>query len=79
MRAVSVDCPNVLDTKILILKRCIQSLILIFDSLEWMVIVKHASVISKEEENGLWDNGILGDDTPLSSSVFYYNGKNLCL
>ena len=40
-----------------------------------------ASLISKEEENALWDNGVLGDDTPerLLNAVFYYNGKNLRL
>ena len=42
---------------------------------------KHTSVISKEEENHLWENGVLGVDTPekLLRVVFYYNGKSLCL
>lgn len=43
--------------------------------------VKHTSVISKGEENMLWEKGVLGVDTPesLLRAVFYYNGKCLCL
>ena len=43
--------------------------------------VKHASLIDKDEENLLWEKGVLGDDTPekLLRAVFYYNGKIICL
>ena len=71
MRAVSVDFLNVLDTKEMHFKE-MHSIIdayirqLRVDGVG--TVVKHASVISKEEGNGLWDNSVLGDDTPLSSS-----------
>ena len=43
--------------------------------------VKHANLFNKDEENLLWQQGVLGDDTPerLLHAVFYYNGKNICL
>ena len=59
-----------------VLERCILSLIRIFDNLE---VMEHATLINKEEENLLWEHGVLGDDTPerLLHAVFYYNGKNI--
>ena len=43
--------------------------------------VKHAEVLSKEEEQLLWDSGVMGVDNPraLANAVFFANGKNLCL
>ena len=43
--------------------------------------MKHASIISTEEEEALWEQGILGCDNPKSllRAVFYLNGKNFCL
>ena len=43
--------------------------------------VNHTSVISTDEECKLWEEGVLGVDTPesLLRAVFYYNGKSLCL
>ena len=44
--------------------------------------VKHAEVISREEEELLWSSGIMGVDNPraLANAVFFFaNGKNLCL
>ena len=43
--------------------------------------VKRTSVITKEEENVLWEKGVLSVDTPETPlcAVFYYNGKNFCL
>ena len=43
--------------------------------------VKHAAVISHEEESALWTAGVLGVHTPraLLNAVFYMNGKVLCL
>jgi len=40
---------------------------------------KHAKTLSKEEENKLWDSGVLGTPTPqaLLRAVFYLNGKKL--
>lgn len=42
---------------------------------------KRTPIITKEEENSLWDQGVLGAETPesLLRAVFYYNGKNFCL
>jgi hypothetical protein len=43
--------------------------------------VKLAEVITKQDENQLWDSGELGTKHPkaLQNAVFYYNGKNFCL
>jgi len=42
---------------------------------------KHTETLSKEDENILWDSGVLGTSTPqaLLRAVFYLNGKNFCL
>ena len=43
--------------------------------------VKHASVVSCEEENALWAADVLGTNNPtaLLRAVFFLNGKNFCL
>ena len=43
--------------------------------------VKHTNIISKKEEQELWEKNVLGVDTPesLFRAVFYYNGKNFYL
>ncbi|XP_064387890.1 zinc finger MYM-type protein 2-like [Halichondria panicea] len=43
--------------------------------------VKHAEVITYEEEDKLWDREVLGSSTPkcLFSTIFFMNGKVLCL
>ena len=43
--------------------------------------VKHAEVFTKEEEQMLWDKGILGTSNPQSllNAAFYLNGKSFCL
>ena len=43
---------------------------------------KHSAVpFSKMEENELWEQGVIGKDSPtaLLRAVFFYNGKNFCL
>ena len=42
--------------------------------------VKVAEVITRDEENQLWDSGELGITNPrsLQNAVFYYNWKNMC-
>ncbi len=42
---------------------------------------KHTEIITKEEENTLWESGVLGISTPnaLLRAVFFLNGKNFCL
>ena len=39
--------------------------------------VKHADIVSKEEENALWEQGVFGVDFPLAllGAVLFYNGK----
>ena len=43
--------------------------------------VKHASVITPEEEYALWEKGVIGRQNPkaLLFAVFYCNRKNFCL
>ena len=43
--------------------------------------VKHADVLSREEEQLLWGSSVMGVDGPraLANAVFFVNGKNLCL
>ena len=43
--------------------------------------IKHASVISPEEENSLWESGVLGSTSSkaLLFTVFFSNGKMFCL
>jgi len=43
--------------------------------------IKHIPLITKEEEATLWEKGILGDASSqaLLRSVFFLNGKNICL
>ncbi len=45
------------------------------------VEVRHVSIITEEEEERLWQLGVLGDTSPktLVHSVFFLNGKNFCL
>ena len=42
---------------------------------------KHAEIVTKVEENQLWEAGVLGTSDPktLLRTVFYLNGKNFCL
>lgn len=42
---------------------------------------KSAEIFTEEDENKLWDAGILGMENPkaLSQAAFCFNGKNLCL
>ena len=42
---------------------------------------KATAVLSVTEEDGLWESGVMGLDTPvgLLNAVFFYNGKKFCL
>ena len=44
-------------------------------------IVKHAPLITEEEESALWESKVIGDHNPLAlqRAVFYYVGKVFCL
>ena len=43
--------------------------------------VKHAPIVTKEEEDMLWKSGVLGDHDPvaLQRAVFFYVGKVFCI
>ena len=43
--------------------------------------VKHAPVVTKEQENLLWEHIVVDLSTPLGLlwAIFYSNGKNICL
>ena len=84
MHAVAPDYPNFLDTNDSQFKVTHTIMDTYFRQLRMEgvgAVVKHANVISKEEENALWEQGVLGNDTPNVYCVlfFYYNGKSLCL
>ena len=84
MRSVSPDCPNFMDTSDSRFKGMHSIVDSYFRQLRNEGVgasVKHASLINKDEENILWQHGVLGDDTPerLLRAVFYCNGKNICL
>ena len=77
MRAISDDCPNFLETTDSRFKEMHSIIGAYFLQLRVEgvdAVVKRASLISKEKENALWDNGVLGDKTPeqLLNAVFYY-------
>lgn len=44
-------------------------------------VVKHAAVVTHDEEDTLWKSGIIGIDDPLAlqRAVFFYVGKVFCL
>ena len=44
-------------------------------------MVKHAAVISEQEEHALWESKVIGDHNPLAlqRAVFFYVGKAFCL
>ena len=81
MRSVDPDCPNFLDTN----NHKFRELHAALDNLGRQLCsegvgaeIKHASVISTEEEEALWEQGILSCDNP-TSLLRYLNGKNFCL
>lgn len=84
MREIDPDCPNFLDKK----THEFKELHLLLDNMArhlWQegvdAEVKHATLITPEEEQMLWEQGVLGTDCPksLPHAVFYLNGVNLCL
>ena len=84
MREIDPDCPNFLDKK----THEFKELHLLLDNMAcWLrqegvdAEVKHATLITLEEERMLWEQGVLGTDCPKSllCAVFYLNGINLCL
>ena len=84
MRSHNPDTPNFMDRKNTQFQGLHGTLDNVFRKLHENGIgakVKHAEVITKDEENQLWDSGVIGIDSPrsLQNAVSYYNGKNFCL
>ena len=84
MREVNPHCPNFLDKKDACFRQLHHSLDVHFNRLHSNGIgrqVKHAEVISKSDEQRLWESGVMGVNDPkaLQNAVFYTVGKMLCL
>jgi hypothetical protein len=84
MRDNNPDCLNFLDKKDARFRQLHHALDVQFHKLHSDGIgrqVNHTEVISVEEEQKLWESGVLGVSNPLSlqNAVFYTIGKMLCL
>ena len=85
MRASNSKSPNFLDKKIPpSFKQLHGTLDIHFRRLHETGLgrrVRHAEIMTKQEEETLWSQNILGTSSPhtLLNSVFYLNGKNFCL
>ena len=84
MRTENTSCPNFLDKRDSAFKQLHGTLDSHFRKLHEAGIgrkVKHAELITKDEENKLWSFGEMGSCTPtaLQNAVFFCNGKNFCL
>ena len=83
-RSIDPDCPNFMDStnsQFREIHSIIDGYFRELRSLGVCAEVKRTSTISKEEENLLWEKGVVGVSTPesLFRAVFFYNGKNFCL
>ena len=84
MRSCSCDTPNVLDRRDTRFKSIQGACEVVFRELRKEGIgtsVRHAAVITMEEEDQLWKLGIMNITTPkgLQRAVFFYVGKVCCL
>jgi len=84
MRETSPGCPNFLDKKDSRFKELHGTLDVHFHTLHSDGIgrqVQHTDVFTKEDEEKLWDRGILGTNTPRSiqNAAFFIAGKMFCL
>ena len=84
MRELNPHCPNFLDKKDGNFRQLHHTLDVQFHKLHSNGIgrkTKQSEVISKEEEQRLWESGVLGmaDPKSLQTAVFYILGKMLCL
>ena len=82
MRTVDPECPNFLDDK----DYRFQKLRAALDNLGQQLRndrigaeVKHASIVTSEEEDTLWQSGVLGSTTPkaLLNAVFFSQRQEL--
>ena len=68
MRNINPDCPNILDTKDNHFKSLHRSMDSHFNNLHSNGIgrhMKHAKALSKEDEQKLWQSGVMGTSTLL--------------
>ena len=84
MRTVDPECPNFLDRdnhKFKELHAAIDNLGRQLRTEGVGAEVKHASIVSREEEDALWAADVLGTNNPIAllRAVFFLNGKNFCL
>ena len=84
MRETNPHCPNFLDKKDARFQQLHRSLDVHFNKLHSNGIgrqVKHAEIISKNDEQRLWESGLMGVSDPraLQNAVFYAVGKMFCL
>ena len=75
------ECPNLLDKRFGRLQGTLDSYIHKLHSQGIGRNAKHAERISANEENQLWESGVLNTPTPkgLQNAVFYAIGKIFCL
>ena len=78
------NCPNFLDRSDMHFIKLHNAIDNVFKQLHKDGIgsgSKHAEIVTKVEENQLWEAGVLGTTDPktLLHTVFYLNGKNFCL
>ena len=78
------NCPNFLDRSDLRFIKLHNAIDNVFKQLHKDGVgsrSKHAEIVTKVEENQLWEAGVLGTSDPktLLHIVFYLNGKNFCL
>ena len=84
MKDVAPGALNFLDKRDLRFKPLHNSLDSLFRDLRTRNVgtsMQHAEIFTKEEEQMLWDTGVLGTSTPQSllNAVLYMNGKSFCL
>ena len=85
MRSVSAtQAPNIFDKSNPVFKELHSTMDSVYRKLRSNGVgaeKQSAEPFTKEEENKLWEQGIMGNGSPeaLLRAVFFYNGKNFCL
>lgn len=81
MRAANADYPNFLNKDYAYFHVSLDNLLRSLRKDGFVAASSHAEGISTDEENILWDSGVLNVDSPLGllRAVFYYCGKCFCL
>ncbi len=84
MRSKKPECPNILSKDCHLFDGLHNTLDGLFRKLRSEGVgssSKNAEPFTKEEENTLWKDGIMGTHSPQSllNAIFFYNGKRCCL